>query len=230
MENQQQPVVAPVKINAPKASQGFITAFNGVSLAIASLFSVISVFAAIASFTNGKWSFGIPVVGQFNITGAPTLLVAAVAALAFALVSFLTVRKITDAEKLKSVYSAWATVYAVLSIILVSAAIAVVFYGLFTVGDKSVSQKNLWLSGFLPGLVVAGASVAITFMYKAVAGGKTAILSMINLVVVCAAALGLLLTVISVFVDHYGDKKSYNNYNYSDYLDDAEEILDKYMK
>ncbi|MDR1032391.1 MAG: hypothetical protein LBL84_00045 [Candidatus Nomurabacteria bacterium] len=221
MENQQQPVVAPVKISAPKASQGFVTALNGVSLGLAALFSVVSVFGAIASFTSGKWIFGIPVLSQFNISGAPTLFVASIAALVFALIAFITVRKITDAEKLKSVYSAWATVWAVVSVILVSVVVATIFYALFVIGDKGVSQKTLWLSGFLPSLIVATVSVGLAFVYKAVASGKTAILNIINLVVISVAALGLLMVIISVFVNHYGSKSSGSSYSdYSRYLDD----------
>jgi MFS family permease len=224
MAENQQPVVAPVQINAPKASQGFLTALNGVSLGLAAVFSIVSIFGAIAAFTDGKWVFGIPVIGTFNISGAPTLFVAAIAAVVFALVSYITVRKITDAEKLKSVYSAWATVFAVVSVVLVSAVIAVIFYALFVIGDKSVQQKDLWLSGFLPSLIVAGVSVAITFLYKAVASGKTAVLSIINLVVTCAAVLGLLLTIISIFVSHYS--KSTSKSNYSDYSDYLKNFLD----
>ncbi|MDR0397979.1 MAG: hypothetical protein LBH36_02235 [Candidatus Nomurabacteria bacterium] len=220
-QTQQRPVVAPVKINAPQASQGLITTLNGVSLAFAALFSVVSVFAAIATFTDGEWSFDIPIISSFNISGASTLFVTALASLVFALVSFFTVRKITDAEKLKSVYATWSVVYAIISVIFVSAVVATVFYALFVVGDKSVSQKGLWLSGFLPSLIVAATSVAITLLYKAVAGGKLAILSIINLVVMCVAVLGLLLTIISIFVQYYGDKKSNNSYSdYSRVLED----------
>ena len=218
-EENQQPVVAPVNINTSKLSQESVTSVNGAALAIASLFSVISMFAAIASFTKGEWIFRIPLMGTLSVTGADTLFVTSVVALVFSVISLISVRKITDAEQLKKTYSTWANVYSVLSVVFVSAVIATILYALFTIGSKSVEQKDLWLSGFLPALIIAGVSVGMTFVFKTVAKGKTTMLSMINFIIVGIATLGLLLTTISIFVNHYGNKSSRGS-SYSDYLQD----------
>ncbi|MDR2336799.1 MAG: hypothetical protein LBE03_01705 [Candidatus Nomurabacteria bacterium] len=230
MQNEQpmNPVPAPVvpNVQLPKLAmpQKSLATLNAFSIAFSVFFGAISIFGAIADFAE-KWSFGIPVIGSFNITGiVPTVFITAFMAVVFGVIGLLTVRKITDAEALKASYGKAAGFFTILSIIFTSIVVATIFYALFALGKKSgVVQKDLWLSGFLPALLVAITSITSTIFTKQVAAGKTALLRIFSFVALGVAGIGFILVIISTLVGFYGESSS--SYDYDDIYDTYRNLL-----
>jgi hypothetical protein len=214
MQNEQPaasaPVVPNIKIPKLHTPQGLLATINAFSIAFATFFSVNSIFGAIANFTKGEWTFSIPVIGQFSVVkDSSTLFMTAFIAVVFALVGLLTLKKITDAEILKKAYTKISSFFAIISVILTSIAAGTIIYALLALGEKSgVDQGDLWLSGFLPALILAATSVAVTVLTAKIASGKTALLRVLSLIALCVAAVGFILVVISTLVNFYAEKSS----------------------
>jgi MFS family permease len=230
MQNEQptaptpEPVVPNVQMPKLTAPQGLLATLNAFSITLAAFFGINSIFGAIAHFTKSAkepWSFGVPVIGNFSIAGVPTLFLAAFISVVFGLIGILTLKKITDAEVLKKSYAKVSAFFAIVSVILTSIAVGTIIYALLALGEKSgVDQGDLWLSGFLPALILAVASVVATIIAKQVAAGKTAILRIFSLIALGVAVLGFILVVISTLVNFYGKKtsSSYDDFDLRDYF------------
>ncbi|MDR0591153.1 MAG: hypothetical protein LBG75_01155 [Candidatus Nomurabacteria bacterium] len=186
-----------------KLPQPFIVALNTVSLSLAGVLSVFSVLTAAANFTKGEWLFTSP---YFNgLTNIPLTLVLSVAAVLFAVIATITLKKITDADILKKAYSIVAVVAITATVIALSAALSAVLLSLLTVGVEGNDQGAIWLSGFLPAMIVAVITTGLALLAKAVACGKISILPVVTYAVLGIASFSLLLWIISDLVYLYSD-------------------------
>jgi MFS family permease len=201
-----QPVVNTPAVPKVSMSQETAVKLSAVSLVFAAFFAVMTIFAAIASFTGGKWAFSIPFISFFAVGSVSTMLIAGLTSALFAAISFKTVRKITDTDLLKSTYKKWTLFLGVISVFFVSAIVATILYSLFMLGNKLFSQSALWLNGFLPALVTTSVVVVLTVIFNAISKGKTAILGALNTIVLIAASLALILSIVSILVNTYSDK------------------------
>ena len=177
----------------------------------------MAIFAAIAGFTDGEWSFNIPLLGVlFANTGVvPTMFIATLLAVAFSIIGVLSINKITDANALKKSWQCVAKVFCALGIIYAVSMLAVALYSLMGAGKKSgLSHEDLWLSCFLPNLIMALTAGGMFFLARAIANGKTALLRILGIVSVIVAGIGLVLVVIQTLVNFYGETKSNSIYDY----------------
>jgi len=201
-------VVEPLGLPKIKISGEKAAAVNAFALSFAAFFGFTAIFAAIASFTDGNWFFGIPLIGLvLSNVGAASALVATLLAVACALVGMMTLKKITDKATLAKPWKRVAKVFLILAVIYGITLIGLALYSLMGVGGKSgVGHKNLWLSNFIPNLITGIAAGAIFFFAKKIESGKTEILRLFNLVSIAIAGIGFVMIVISTLVGFYAQK------------------------
>jgi hypothetical protein len=206
------PVVPDVKIPKVNMPQGLLAPLNAFSIVFAAFFGVVSVFGAIAAFTAAaktSWSFGIPLINTFNTTSVSTLFVTAFVAAAFAVIGFITLKKITDAEALKKSYATASNVLTIVAVILTSITVATILYALLALGKSSgVSQGPLWLNSFLPVLIMTAMVIGAKILTKKVADGNTALLRVFGLIALGAGGLGFILVIVATLVGFYGSGSS----------------------
>jgi hypothetical protein len=216
------PVVKPVQAKKIKIDGKKIAYFNAFALSFATFFGIALIFNAIAGFTKGKWSFGIPFSGIFlswDISYVPNIVILAFIALAMSIFGLVTVNKITDADALKKAWCANAKVFMVLTTGYVVAAIATCVYSLMYIKDGAgPTQKALWLNGFIPTLVMGGVSFGIAAISKAIAGGKTALVRVMSYIALTVASIAFILMFVQQLVSIHG-KKSSSSYDFDDYSD-----------
>lgn len=221
----QAPVVEQVKMPKMKVDGSKIAYVNAFATAGAIFFGVAAIFNAIAGFTKGKWIFGIPfdgILGSFS-NSMYSYFFMGILTFVLGLVSFLTVSKITDAG---AITKAWKCIFKVNLVLLALFAIdmiSMILTSLIGLGEKSgVVQKDLWLSGFLPTVIMALVAGVIAFVAKSIASGKTQLLRIMTLVALGVGSVAMIMVFISQIVGMYGKKSS----SYSDYLDDVDDYLD----
>lgn len=209
-------VVDPIKMPKMKVSGSTIAKLNSWAIAGAIFFGYATIFAAIAAFTK-KWSFGIPFIGVIfgNNTGSVSLmLLTALATVALSVFAIVTIGKITDAEALKKSWHCIANTFLGIAVVYVIDMIGIIMYSLMSIGRKSFDQGDLWLSSFLPCVILCAGAVAMHFIAKSIAAGKTAILRVLSIVAISVAAVALVLVFIAHMVNFYGKSstKSYSDY------------------
>lgn len=219
----EKPVVEQVKMPKMKVDGSKIAYVNAFATAGALFFGVATIFSAIAGFTK-SWIFGIPfdgLVRAFSI-GMYAKFFWGILAIALALVSFFTVSKITDASAISKAWKCIAKISLVVLCLFGIEMLCMILTSLIGLGKKSgVSQKDLWLSGFLPTAIMAATTCGIMFIAKAIANGKTQLLRIMTLVALGVGSVALVLVFISEIYGMYGKKSS----GY-DYLDDYDSFLD----
>jgi hypothetical protein len=229
MEKQQsaKPVVGAVKMPKIKLAGDKAAAVNAFAVAFAAFFGFVAIFAAIAGFTSGDWSFGVPLLGIVvaNVSVGALTLITAVLAAVFGVVGMMTLGKITDAKALAKSWQCVAKVFFVLAAIYVVTMVSLAIYSLLGAGAKGLDQGALWLSSFLPNLITAVAAGVMGCIARQIANGKTAMLRMLSFAAVGIAGVALILVIIQTLVGFYGSKtssgygKDYGDYDYSNLLD-----------
>lgn len=223
------PVVKQVKAKNIKIDGKKVAYFNTFALSFATFFGVALIFNAIGSListqTKGYWHFGIPFAGLFtgwDLSAVPTVIILALMTLVCGIAGLVTVNKITDADALKKAWCCNAKVFFGLTALYVLAMVATCLYSLCSIKKGAGSmQKNLWLSGFIPTLVMGGVSFFIAFMSKSIAAGKTALVRVMSYIALSIASLAFVMVFIDHFVEYYSKKGS----SYSDY-DDLQNSID----
>ena len=208
-----------------KLSQNLIVAINAISFGGAAIFGGIGIFAAISNFTKGSWYiYG----GAFEglIGSVATSFFLAVLALAFGLLAKFTIKKITSSDLLKKAYVALSVVSKILTVFFVAVAVSVAIYALIGVGSDYVSQKDLWLNGFLAALISAAVAGAVAMISHKVASEKITILPLATHAVLGVASLSLLLMIISTIVNLYGNGSSSSSY--SDSLNELNDLFNMF--
>ena len=215
-ESTNKPVVDPVKMPKIKTSAKTLACLNTWALAFASFVGFFGIFLAISLFTKGKWSFqpAITTIIPFGAGGASMassvafILFTALLALGLGIYGIITIGKITDAEALKK---SWKNVFRTLLFITGVYAvhmIALVITSLVMIGKSSgignTTQKVIWLNHFLPSTLMGLAAVALAFLAKSIAGGKTANARIASFLGIGIAGVGFILTFIALMVFIYG--------------------------
>lgn len=219
-------IVEPMAIPKIELSSDKATALNAFALSFAAFFGFMTIFAAIAGFTEGSWVFNVPLIGYAlaNVGFASVAFISALISVAFGIIGILTLKKITDRNSIVKPWNAVSKVFLTLTIIYGVSMLALAIYALMGVGKTSgVSQKGIWLFNFLPNFITGLGAFAIYFLAKQIAAGKTALLRIFSLISLIAAGLGFILIMIQTLVGFYGNKKSSSSsssgYDYSDILD-----------
>ncbi len=213
------PLVDAAKMPKMKLSSEKLANINAFASAFAIFFGIAAIFSAIAGFTKGKWSVGVPFIGIFfsNASLVSNLVLTAIFALCAGIIAIMTVHKLTDAESVKKAYGKVACVTLGIAAFFAIEMVATAIYSLMTIGaNKTVNQGTLWLSNFLPQLIMCANAVLVCFLAKQIAAGKTEMLRLVNYLALGIAILAFLLVFIQSMVNLYGKKSS------SSYLDDSD--------
>lgn len=197
-----EPVVKPVKAKKLKIDGRKVAYWNAFAISFATFFGTALIFNAIASIitnqTKGEWYFGIPFSGLFtswDITyGLPSSLILAAIALGLGIFSVVSVNKITDADALKKAWKCNAKIFGVLTGLYALSLCLTCLYSLMNIKKGAGDfQGQLWLSGFLPTLIMGGVSGFIFAMSVSIAKGKTALVRVMSFIAVSVAALAIAL-------------------------------------
>jgi hypothetical protein len=229
-----QPVVDPVKMPKVQADNKVIATVNAVSTTLAIFMGWMTIFAAIASFTNKGWGVGIPFSGLLlgaNAGHLGTIFACGLLTVLFAVIGLISARKITDINAMKGSWKCVRNVFVVIATLEVFKMVALAIYALCGLGKKSgVDQGYLWLNGFLSNTLAAAAAVAIVFISNAIAAGKTQVLNIVRFIALGVASVALIIAVISMFVNFYGKKSSssYGDYDSSD-VEDARDSVKSWL-
>ena len=219
------PVVDPVKMPKMKINSSALAKMNAWAIAGATFFGFCAIFVAIAGFTK-EWSFSFPVFGLFlgSNAGISSSLLVALFALLFGIFAIITINKVTDAETTKKTWGCIAKLFLALAVIYAVDMIGIVIYSLMSVGRRAYDQGQLWLSSFLPTVILFGGSIGMHFIAKAIANGKTSLLRIMSIVAVCIAGVAFILVFIQTMVSFYGKKsaveKAIDDFDYSGFLKD----------
>lgn len=226
MPETEKPVVDPVSMPKINMDKHKLAVTNAWAMALAMFLGYSAIFSAIAGFTKGKWSFAIPFFGRFMGTNSavPTIIMAGLFALAFAIYGIVTLKKVTDAEATKKAWGCIANVFLGFVVVYVLNMIGIVIYSLMSLGRKGFEQGDLWLSSFLPTVICAIGAGAISFMAGRISKGQTSLLRVVSLIAICIASVGFIIVFVQQLVSYYSKSSSsssmYDDYgSYSDILD-----------
>ena len=191
------------KLKLPSDKAAATSAFM---LSLATFFGFLTIFAAIASFTDGDWFFGIPIVSIFFANTPLYLneLFTALASILFSIIGLKTLTQITSKNDLVKPWQCVAKIFMFLTAIYVIMLVAIALFSLMGVGkDSGVPHRTLWLNGFLPEFITTFAAAIVCYFAKQIAAGKTIILRNLSFFTVGIASIGFILTIISTLVTLY---------------------------
>lgn len=215
-ESTNKPVVDPVKMPKLKTNAKTLATLNTWAIAFATFVGFFGVFMAISLFTKGKWSFSpaITTIIPFGAGGVGLassvafMLFIVLAALGLGIYGIITIGKLTDADALKK---AWKNVFHTLVFFTAVYAVhmfALIITSLVMIGKSSgtgnTTQKTIWLSHFLPSTIMGLAAVALAFLAKTIAAGKTANARIASFLGIGIAGVAFILTFIALMVFIYG--------------------------
>ena len=221
------PVVDPVKMPKMKISSSALAKMNAWAIAGATFFGFCAIFVAIAGFTKGKWIFSFPIftaiLGVNATSFVSTALLVALFAVLFGVFAIITINKITDAETTKKTWACIAKTFLAFAVVYAVDMVGIIIYSLMSIGRKHYDQGPLWLSSFLPTVILFGGALGMHFIARAIAHGKTGLLRVMSIVAVCIAGVALILVFIQSMVSFYGKS---SKSSYEDLLDDYSGLFD----
>ncbi|MDR1970210.1 MAG: hypothetical protein LBQ11_02610 [Candidatus Nomurabacteria bacterium] len=178
-------------------NQGFVAGINAFSLVYAVQASALAIILAIQALTTGGLIGGGMALAPLQI---------GISAVAFGLIALLTAGKITDKEMVKKVYGIAKKVLLIEVVLMASFLVGLMLYALFAVGAGGTLQRALWLDSFLPLLAMAGVVVGLLFVAKEIkCGGNIKLIPIIAYVILGAAGVALILSIIATFIGLYGN-------------------------
>ncbi len=225
MPETEKPVVEPVSMPKINIDKRKLAITNAWSMALAMFLGYSAIFCAIAGFTKGKWLFSIPFFGRFmgSNSAVPTIIMAGLFALAFAIYGILTLKKVTDAEATKKAWGCIANVFLGFVAVYALNMVGIIIYSLMSLGRKGFEQGDLWLSSFLPTVICAIGAGTISFIAGRIAKGQTSLLRIVCFIAIAIATIGFIIVFVQQLVSYYGKTSSnsvYDDYrSYSDILD-----------
>ena len=193
-----EPVVKPVKAKKLKIDGKKVAYWNAFAISFVTFFGVALIFNAIASIitnqTKGEWYFSVPFSGLFTswdiAYGLPSTVIISTIALGLGIFGVATVNKITDADALKKAWKCNAKVFGVLTALYALSVCLICVYSLMNIKKGAGEfQGQLWLSGFLPTLIMGGVSAFIFAMSLSITKGKTALVRVMSYIAVSVASL-----------------------------------------
>ena len=216
---QSAPVVKKVQTKKLKIDGKKVAYWNAFAISASIFFGIAIIFNAIASLitsqTKGEWYFGIPFSGlltAWDITyNLPAVVILATLVLGLGIFGVVTVNKITDAEALKKAWKCNAKIFLGLAALYAVSLVLVGIYSLMSIKKGAGEfQKDLWLSGFLPTLIMGGVAAFIGFMSVEIAKGKTALVRVLSYVAVSVAAVAFTMMFVERLVTIHSKKTSYD--------------------
>ena len=212
-------VVEPIKMPHIKIPSSSLAKLNAWAIALATFFGYATIFSCIAKFTN-SWHFELPAITALfgsNIKDVvePTL-ITSLASLIFAFFGIITLGKITDANALKKAWGCIAKVFLAIVIIYLIDMLAIAIYSLMSLGrtEQSLDQGQLWLSHFLPTVILCIGALCIFAMARHISQGKTALLRILSVVTVIIASSALIIVFVQQMIMFYGKKTTQEPVNY----------------
>ncbi len=204
------PLVDSAKMPKIKLSNEKLAHINAFACVTAIFFGIAAIFSAIAGFTDGEWSFNVPFVGVLfnNISEVSGLVVTAVLVLCAGIAAIMTVHKLTDAAAVKKAWGKVACVMTAVGGYFCVQIVGTIIYSLMSLGAKSVDQGDLWLSNFLPQLILLADAAIIFFIAKQINAGKTEMLRIANYLALGIAIVAFLLVFIQSMVGLYSKKST----------------------
>lgn len=227
-ETQEKPVVDPVAMPKIKMDKHNIATANAWAIALSMFLGYSAIFNAIAGFTKGKWTFAIPFFSKFMGTNvaAPTSLLTGLFAVALAVFSLVTLKKVTDAEATKKAWGCISKVFLGFVCVYVIDMIGIAIYSLMSLGrGKSFDQGALWLCSFLPTVICAIGAGAIWLVGKQIAEGKMSVIRIVSIAGIALASVGLVIVFIQQLVSYYSKDSSYDYSDYSSLFKGLEDYL-----
>lgn len=221
VKKNEKPLVKPVAMPKIKLSRDKFTLFNTLGVVAGLTLGYTSIFAAIAGFTKGKWGFNLPIFHILfgsNLADVSSGLVAALLAILAGVVGLLTMKRLTDAEGVKSAWLQVSRIFMIATAIYLIDLVAIAIYSLLSLGRSYYNQGYLWLNGFLSTTLLALGAAAISVLAKKIADGKIEILRILGFVAMGLASLAMLLTFVQILVGFYSGSSSDSNYrsNYNE--------------
>jgi hypothetical protein len=178
------------KISAPMMAK-----LNTWAIALSCFIGFAAIFSAIAGFSDG-WAFRIPAFSVFfgvNSWGVPTEMMAAFIALAASIFGIVTIKKVTDKETQRETWHKVANLFLGISVIYIINLAGIIFYSLMMLGRPTL-QGGLWLSNFLPTLILLGASIGMHFIAKTIYYTKPNLVKTMAIIAICVAGVSVFLT------------------------------------
>ncbi len=215
-ESTNKPVVDPVKMPKLKTNAKTLAHLNTWAIALSSFVGFFGIFLAISLFTKGKWNFqpAVTTIIPFGAGGANIassvafILFLVLMALGLGIYGIITIGKLTDADALKK---AWKNVFRTLLFFIGVYALhmfALIITSLVMIGKSSgvgnTTQKTIWLNHFLPSTIMGLAAVALAFLAKSIASGKTANARIASFIGIGLGGVGFILAFIALMVFIYG--------------------------
>ena len=215
-------VVAELKTPKVNMSGAGVARFNAFALSFAAFFGVMSIFSAVAGMTDGSWSFSVPVIGILfsNISATAISIATAILAVLLGVLGIVTINKITDAVALKKSWECTAKIFCFISVFYLVSTLSVALYSLLGAGSDYIDHEYLWLSCFLPNLIITLMAGGMFFFANAIAKGKTELLRILSIVATVIAGLGLILILTNTLLDLYGDSSNSIDDIFDSYYDD----------
>ena len=196
-----------------KISASLLAKLNAWSIALATFFGYATIFVAIAGFTK-KWNFSLPFFTRLlgsNVGMVSTALITAIVTLVLAIFALATMNKLTDKEVVKKSWRNIAIFFLAITAVYAIDIVAIIMSSILMIGVRGV-QGQLWLSNFLPTLILAGGSVGMFFIAKAISQGKASLIRAFAIVAVSLAGTALLLVIVQQLVAFYGKSSGYSAY------------------
>ena len=212
-----EPVVKPVKAKKFKIDGKKAAYWNAFAISFSVFFGVALIFSAIASIitsqTKGEWYFDVPFLGlatSWDVAyGLPATVIVSAIGLALGIFAVVSVNKITDAEALKKAWKCNAKIFGTLTGLYALSLCLICVYSLMNIKKGAGEfQKDLWLSGFLPTLIMGGVSAFIFAMSVSIAKGKTALVRVMSFIAVSVAALAFTMIFIERMIVIHGKGSS----------------------
>ena len=186
---------AAAKYERGKISAPMMAKLNTWTIAMSCFIGFACIFSAIAGFSDG-WVFRIPVFSAFfgsNVGSVPSEFMASFIALAAAIFGIATLKKVTDRETQRESWHRVANLFLGISVIYIINLAGIIFYSIMMIGRPTI-QGDLWLSNFLPTLIMLGASVGMHFIAKTIVHTKPSLIKTMAIVAVCVAGVSVFLT------------------------------------
>ena len=186
---------AAAKYERGKISAPMIAKLNTWTIALSCFIGFACIFSAIAGFSD-SWTFYIPAFSVFfgaNVTHVPAEFMASFIALAAAIFGIATLKKVTDKETQRETWHKVANLFLGISVIYLINLAGIVFYSIMMLG-KPTLQGGLWLSNFLPTLIMFGAAIGMHFIAKTIYHDKPSLIKTMAIVAICVAGVGVFLT------------------------------------
>jgi len=220
------PVVKQVQTKKIKIDGKKVAYYNAFAISFATFIGVAVIFNAIAGFTKGKWSFGIPfssILLSWDISVVPNIIIFGVLALVLAIFGLTSVNKITDADALKKAWGLNKRFFGLIAAAYAINLVTIAIYSLMSIKKGAGKfQAELWLESFIPSLVMGAVAFGISSISKAIAGGKTQLVRTMSYIALSVASVAFIMMMVEQLVSIHG-KKSVSD------IDDLEEGLD-YLK